>query len=90
MSTGAPLDGVVISLIEAPDNYAKKIAEWKSDSTGLHIFENLMHYSHNDPSYLVRVESVPDGYSHGSDEPIYFGHIGLEEKVGYSLYIPDD
>ena len=53
-------------------------------------FQSGVERSIIDPSYLVRVESVPDGYSHGSDEPIYFGYIGLEEKVGYSLYIPDD
>ena len=85
--TGKPLEGVVISLIEAPDTYARKVAEWTSDATGTHTFEKLMHTGYQDNSaYLVRVESVPEGYSGDYEERFDFAYItGLESTVDFTF-----
>ncbi len=85
--TGKPLEGVVISLIEAPDTYARKVAEWTSDATGTHTFDKLMHTGYQDNSaYLVRVESVPEGYSGGYEKRFDFAYItGLESTVDFTF-----
>ena len=77
----------MISLIEAPDTYARKVAEWTSDATGTHTFEKLMHTGYQDNSaYLVRVESVPEGYSGDYEERFDFAYItGLESTVDFTF-----
>lgn len=85
--TGKPLEGVVISLIEAPDTYARKVAEWTSDATGTHTFDKLMHTGYGDNSaYLVRVESVPEGYSGDYEQRFDFAYItGSESTADFTF-----
>ena len=80
--TGLPLEGVEISLIEAPDTYAKKIATWVSDSTGTHTFDGLLHtgYAYN-CAYKVCVEGLPAGYEGGYDEDVSFGFVCGDKRT---------
>ena len=91
--TGLPLEGVEISLIEAPDTYAKKVATWVSDSTGTHTFDGLLHtgyaYTH---AYKVCVEGLPADYEGGYEEDVCFGYVhGYQHTVTYLFghsYLP--
>ena len=76
-ATGEPLEGVEISLIEAPDTYAKKIATWISDETGTHTVGNLFHtgYGFDNRAYKICVESLPAGYEGGFEEYCCFGYV---------------
>lgn len=83
--TGEPLEGVVVSLTEAPKHYAKKVAEWTSDATGTHTFDNLLRTGDQwDPAYIVHVESVPEGYDGGFDEIVSAGYVyGYTAEITY-------
>ena len=83
--TGEPLEGVVVSLTEAPNHYAKKVAEWTSDATGTHTFDHLLRTGDQwDPAYIVHVESVPEGYDGGFDEKISVGYVyGYTTEITY-------
>lgn len=72
--TGEPLEGVKFELIEAPETYAKKIAEWTSDATGTHNFEGLLHSDYR-AAYAVRVMSVPEGFAGGYEGVTAFGYV---------------
>lgn len=76
-SNGKPLEGVVFSLIEAPDTSARKIETWVSDATGTHTFENLLRsgYGPDNHAYKVCVESVPTGFEGSFDQ--YFGSMHI-------------
>lgn len=69
--TGEPLEGVEVSLIEAPDTYAKKIATWISDETGTHTFTDLYHtgYNSDNRAYKISIDSLPAGYE--GDREVY-------------------
>ena len=71
--TGEPLEGVEITLIEAPDTYAKTVGTWTSDATGTHTFTDLFHtgYDPDNRAYRVCVGSMPAGYETGSDSDQY-------------------
>lgn len=86
--TGEPVKGAVISVIEAPEVYAKKIAEWTSDETGTHTFDGLMFCGDQDNAqYLVKVEQVPKGYTGGYDTPVTYGFIyGYQKEIRYYFY----
>ena len=89
--TGLPLEGVELSVIEAPNHYAKKVASWVSDSTGEHIVDGLTHAGYQwDPPYIVRVDKVPEGYTGGFDQMLCFGYVnGYETSICYS-FVKDD
>lgn len=84
-TTGEPVEGVKIALIEEPGSYAKKIAEWTSDSTGTHTFDGLIRSGYQwDPPYKVIVEEVPEGYEGGYDAIACAGYIyGYTTEVNY-------
>ena len=74
--TGKPLEGVKLSLIEAPDSYAKK-ESWISDGT-TKVFTDLYRgYSYG---YKVVVDSVPDGYLKSTKDQ----WVGFEYANNYS------
>lgn len=84
--TGEPIQGVEVSLIEAPDTYAKKIATWISDETGTHTFGNLFHtgYAPANRAYKICIESLPAGYEGGFDEYCFSGYVnGYEQEYTY-------
>ena len=86
-STGEPLEGVELSVIEAPDRYAKTIEKWTTDSTGSRRIGGLMMSGYN--AYKLQVDTVPDGYTGGYDEYFHWGYIyGYESPVTYVFY-PD-
>ena len=74
--TGKPLEGVKLSLIEAPYSYAKK-ESWISDGT-TKVFTDL--YRVGPDCYKVVVDSIPEGYIKSSkDQFVGFGYV-----YGYS------
>lgn len=74
--TGKPLEGVKLSLIEAPYSYAKK-ESWISDGTAK-VFTDL--YRTGPDCYNVVIEDVPEGYLKSSkDQGLSFGYVN-----GYS------
>lgn len=89
--TGKPLEGVKVSLIEAPDTYAKKVAEWTSDKTGTTTFDNLIHTAYRDTrAYMLHVDKVPEGYSGGFDKYCYWGYVNeYTDSVTY-YFAPDE
>lgn len=69
--TGKPLEGVKLSLVEAPYSYAKKVS-WISDGN-TKVFTDLYRTGYD--CYKVVVESVPDGYIKSSrDQGVGFGY----------------
>ncbi|MBR6242875.1 MAG: hypothetical protein IKQ90_05210 [Ruminococcus sp.] len=71
-STGQPLEGVEISLTEAPDSYAKKIASWTSDASGTTSFDDL--YFTGEKAYKISIDKIPEGYTGGFDEYLHWGY----------------
>lgn len=70
--TGEPLEGVELSLIEAPQSYAKKTS-WISDGT-TKVFTDL--FRTGPDCYTVVVDSVPEGYLNASkDQSVGFGYV---------------
>jgi hypothetical protein len=70
-STGEPLEGVKLSLIEAPYSYAKKTS-WVSDGN-TKVFTDL--YRTGSDGYKVVVDSIPEGYIQSSkDQWMGFGY----------------
>ena len=80
--TGEPVEGVVFSLIEAPDTYAKKIGTWVSDATGTHTFSNLFRSGcrPDNRAYKICVESVPAGFEGGIDRYCYSEYVTGDTK----------
>ena len=70
--TGEPLKGVKLSLIEAPEAYAKTVSEWTTDETGEKSFE-LKHGGF--PAYKVQVDAVPAGYSGDKEQEICWSYV---------------
>jgi 5-hydroxyisourate hydrolase-like protein (transthyretin family) len=78
-ATGEPLEGVKLSLIEAPGAYAKTVSEWTTDETGSKEFE-LMHAGF--PAYKVQVDAMPAGYSGDSEQEISWSFVnGYKNEV---------
>ena len=71
-ATGEPLEGVKLSLIEAPEAYAKTVSEWTTDETGSKSFE-LKHGGF--PAYKVQVDAVPAGYSGDTEQEICWSYV---------------
>ena len=85
-TTGEPVEGVKLALIEAPEKYARKVAEWTSDSTGTHVFDGLVHtgYDLDNHAYRICVEEVPEGWRGGFDQNVSFGYVcGENQEVNY-------
>ncbi len=71
-STGEPLEGVKLSIIEAPYSYAKT-ESWISDGT-TKVFKDL--FRTGPDCYKVVVDSVPEGYIKSSkDQWVCFGYV---------------
>ena len=69
--TGKPLEGVKLSLVEAPYSYAKKTS-WVSDGT-TKVFNDLYRTGYD--CYKVVVDSIPEGYIQSSrDQGVGFGY----------------
>ena len=69
--TGKPIEGVKLSLIEAPYSYAKKTS-WTSDGT-TKVFTDLYRTGYD--CYKVVVDEVPEGYIKSSrDQGVGFGY----------------
>jgi len=69
--TGKPIEGVKLSLIEAPYSYAKKTS-WTSDGT-TKVFNDLYRTGYD--CYKVVVDEVPEGYIKSSrDQGVGFGY----------------
>ncbi len=69
--TGKPLEGVKLSLVEAPYSYAKKTS-WTSDGT-TKVFTDLYRTGYD--CYKVVVDEVPEGYIKSSkDQGVGFGY----------------
>ena len=85
--TGEPMEGVQISIIEAPDSYAKTVATWTSDSTGTHLFEGLMRAGDQwNPAYIVRVDKTPKGFVGGYDDKVSAGYVyGYIHETNFSF-----
>lgn len=73
ISTGKPLPGVEMSVIECPDTYAKTIAKWTSDETGTVKFDGLTMTGSN--AYKLQLDKVPEGYVGGFDEYYHWGYV---------------
>jgi 5-hydroxyisourate hydrolase-like protein (transthyretin family) len=84
--TGKPLKGVKLSLIEAPEAYAKTVSEWTTDESGSQSFE-LKHGGF--PAYKVQVDSVPAGYSSCDDQEICWSYVS-NYKNEVTLYFVRD
>ena len=70
--TGKPLEGVGLSLVEAPYSYAKK-ESWISGGTAK-VFTDLYRTGYD--CYKVVVDSVPEGYIQSSrDQSVGFGYV---------------
>ncbi|HNZ98491.1 dockerin type I repeat-containing protein [Ruminococcus sp.] len=74
--TGLPLEGVELTLIEAPLTYAKE-TKFTSDGT-TKVFKDL--YCTCGNSYKVRVDSVPEGYKPSNEEK----YVGFGYAYNYS------
>ncbi len=74
--TGKPLEGVKLSLIEAPYSYAKT-ESWISDGT-TKVFTDL--YRGGSDCYKVIVDSVPEGYIKSTKDQ----WVGFEYANNYS------
>lgn len=85
--TGEPVEGVELSLIEAPNSYAKKVS-WVSDGTAK-VFDNLWRTGSN--SYKVVVDSVPAGYTVNKEEQsVGWGYV-YDYSTSFDFYLmPDD
>ena len=77
--TGKPLEGVKLSLIEAPYSYAKT-ESWISDGT-TKVFTDL--YRGGSDCYKVIVDSVPEGYIKSTKDQ----WVGFEYACGFSSCI---
>ncbi|MBP0966690.1 MAG: dockerin type I repeat-containing protein [Oscillospiraceae bacterium] len=60
-----PIEGVQITLIEAPDTYAKAVGSAISDAEGKCEFSGLLHAGA--PAYYCRVDKIPEGYVSTTD-----------------------
>jgi len=82
-----PLEGVQLSLIEAPNSYAKVIETWTTDETGTHTCTGLMRAGDQwDPPYIVRVDKVPEGYTGGYDAVASFGFVNnYNDEINYTF-----
>lgn len=75
--TGEPLEGVKLSLIEAPNSYAKK-ESWVSDGT-TKVFTDL--YRTRSDGYMVVVDNAPEGYLQSTkDSYVGFGYANNYSK----------
>jgi hypothetical protein len=84
-STGEPLEGVELSLIEAPDTYAKTVRTAITDETGLVRFDKLRHAGPD--AYLLKVDKTPDGYTGGFDHYFSWGYVyEYEDGMNYYFY----
>jgi hypothetical protein len=80
--TGKPLEGVKLSLIEAPYSYAKK-ESWISDGT-TKVFTDL--YRAGPDCYKVVVDSIPEGYIKSSkDQFVGFGYV-YDYSTDFNFY----
>ncbi len=89
--SGEPIEGVQIKLTEAPDTYAKVIAEWTSDKTGTHTFDGLLHTGFDiiNRAYKVSLGTVPTGYERSGDADTYVcaGYVnGYEQELTFYFF----
>ena len=78
LSTGQPLEGVQLSLIEKPDEFAKVVKTWTSSADGPETVTDLKFVGWH--SYKVRVDSVPEGYDGKSEDYLVFGFVNNESR----------
>ena len=87
--TGAPLEGVEITLIEAPDTEARVVGTWVSDATGTHTFENLLRtgYIEGSRAYKLCVTGLPTGFKGGFDQYCCSSMLtDYTQEVTYDFY----
>ena len=72
IATGEPIKGVSLSLIEAPDAYAKTVSKWTTDETGSMDFY-LQRAGF--PAYKVQVDAAPAGYSGDVEKDIRWSFV---------------
>jgi hypothetical protein len=71
-STGKPLEGVELSLVEAPTTYAKK-TNWVSDGTAK-TFDGL--YRTGSDCYEIVIDKLPEGYEEEDNyKNVNFGYV---------------
>ena len=89
--TGEPVEGVALSLIEAPGSYAKKVAEWVSDETGTHVFDGLLHTGYaRTNAYEIALDALPEGYTGGFNEKVNYGYVNFDNRdVTMTFYKTD-
>lgn len=95
-STGLPLEGVELSLVEASDSYAKTVS-WTSDGT-TKVFDDL--YRTGQYAYDIHVDKVPEGYTavrtedwayfpyvrnFSTDINFYFSPVEGEKDLSFSV-----
>ena len=85
--TGEPIEGVKMTLIEAPYSYAKT-KSWISDGT-TKVFNNLFRTGAD--AYKLVVDSVPEGYVKCSkDQYVSFGYVNNYSSDYDFYFMPYD
>ena len=74
-----PIEGVQITLIEAPNTYAKAVGTAISDADGTCEFTGLLHAG--SPAYYCRVDRAPEGYISTTDSFAAFGYVNDYNSV---------
>lgn len=86
-TTGEPVEGAEISVIEAPDTYARKVKTCVSDSCGIITIDGLHHTGF--PAYKIQVDRAPEGYSGSCEEFFHCGYVYGYEMSVTCCFTPD-
>ncbi|MBR6968901.1 MAG: dockerin type I repeat-containing protein [Ruminococcus sp.] len=84
-STGKPLEGVELSVIEAPKEYAMTVEKWTSGKEKSKIVGGLV--MAGPWAYKLQVDKVPEGYTGGYDEYFHWGEVNeYKSDITYVFY----
>lgn len=82
--TGKPVEGAKLSIIEAPDDYAKVVKTWTSSADGSETITGLTRTCVRKPAYRIQVDSPPEGYTGTGSDNVGFGFVyGYSQEYTY-------